>query len=185
MAFIRRDTLLTPELANWLDDSVPPPRARDTSAHDALVQRAGRWLRQMGCGAVATEMQSILTQEQPDAIGWRTGATRMVSILVEVKVSRSDFLADRKKPFRQNDEGMGDWRFFMAPPGLIRPDELPEGWGLIEATPHRIKFKHNVPSHSSHFGSTTRAPFNGNKMAEMGMLYSALRRLQQAPNSTC
>lgn len=26
---------------------------------------------------------------------------------------------------------MGNWRYFLAPEGLISPNELPEGWGLL------------------------------------------------------
>lgn len=52
--------------------------------------------------------------------------------MIEVKVTRSDFLADRKKPHRQGGKGMGSWRYYMAPEGLISVGELPDGWGLIE-----------------------------------------------------
>ncbi|GBQ90079.1 hypothetical protein GCM10007866_16160 [Gluconobacter albidus] len=69
--------------------------------------------------------------ESPDAIGYRV--SDMInggSTIVECKVSRSDFLADRKKPHRQTG-GMGKWRYFMCPEGLISPDELPDKWGLL------------------------------------------------------
>jgi hypothetical protein len=70
------------------------------------------------------------TGEIPDAIGFRGDTT----ILIECKTSRSDFFADRTKSFRQLPErGMGALRFMLAPAGMIRVDELPAGWGLIEA----------------------------------------------------
>ena len=73
--------------------------------------------------------------ENPDAIGWYTGRT----MLVECKVSRSDFLADRKKPFRANPErGLGLYRYFMAPKGLIKVDELPARRGLLEVNGGRV-----------------------------------------------
>lgn len=28
--------------------------------------------------------------------------------------------------------GVGDFRYYMAPPGIIKPDELPKNWGLLE-----------------------------------------------------
>lgn len=71
-----------------------------------------------------------ISGERPDAIGWRDG----ISILIECKASHADFLADRKKPFRaetDNQQGMGDWRFYLCPPEIIKPEELPEGWGLL------------------------------------------------------
>jgi hypothetical protein len=54
------------------------------------------------------------------------------SVVVEVKTSRSDFLADFKKPHRSGDTvGIGMYRYYMCPEGVIRPDELPERWGLL------------------------------------------------------
>jgi len=66
----------------------------------------------------------------PDAIGWKKACH---SVLIECKVSRADFLADRDKPFRQKPEnGVGCERYYLAPRGLIRTEELPAGWGLLE-----------------------------------------------------
>lgn len=70
-----------------------------------------------------------------DALGF-TGliaATPAASIVLEAKVSRADFLADRNKSFRQAPEtGIGEFRYFIAPKGLIKPNELPDKWGLVE-----------------------------------------------------
>jgi hypothetical protein len=96
--------------------------------HSELCRRAQRWLRSVGCGVTAVDLATI-AGEQPDVIGWRYGLT----VLCEVKVSRGDFLADRKKPWRARPGiGMGDWRFYVAPAGMLQPDEIPEGWGLLE-----------------------------------------------------
>lgn len=71
----------------------------------------------------------------PDAIGFRAGVHKEASVVVEVKVSRSDFLADQKKPHRvEPATGMGVYRYYMAPEGLIKVEELPMLWGLIEVT---------------------------------------------------
>lgn len=41
----------------------------------------------------------------------------------------------RKKPHRNGTVlGVGQHRFYVAPQGLIKPDELPLGWGLVEVT---------------------------------------------------
>lgn len=54
------------------------------------------------------------------------------SVLIEVKVSRPDFLRDKKKIFRRNPHmGMGQFRYYCCPIGLIKTDELPDGWGLL------------------------------------------------------
>jgi len=52
--------------------------------------------------------------------------------LLEAKCSRGDFLADKKKRFRKRpSKGMGMYRAFICPKDLIKPEELPKGWGLI------------------------------------------------------
>jgi hypothetical protein len=76
---------------------------------------------------VAVELVTA-TPETPDVFGWSYWAT----VLIEVKVSRSDFLADAKKPFRQNpEEGVGAFRYYCCPRGTIREDDVPANWGLL------------------------------------------------------
>ncbi len=114
--------------------------------HADLVRRAARWLRTtMGCGVVLTEHAA--GREFPDAIGWR----RSSSIVVECKVSRSDFIRDRHKPSRAHYGARPGLRcYYLTPPGLLmgrmadgvtpqpfRP--LPEGWGLLHAEPREIR----------------------------------------------
>ncbi len=97
--------------------------------HDKLVKAAVAWLRRYGCGVVLSE-QSCASGETPDAIGWKRACH---SVVIECKISRADFLADREKPFRLNPEkGMGCERFYLARSGLIGANELPVGWGLLE-----------------------------------------------------
>ena len=97
--------------------------------HEKLVKSAVAWLRRYGCGVVLSE-QSCASGETPDAIGWKRACH---SVVVECKISRADFLADREKPFRLKPEkGMGCERFYLAPAGMISANELPAGWGLLE-----------------------------------------------------
>jgi hypothetical protein len=104
--------------------------------HAFLVRKAVEWLRRYGCGVVLSE-QACMSGEMPDAIGWKRACH---SVLVECKISRADFLADRAKPFRHEPEiGVGSERFYLAPRGLVRPDELPSGWGLLECHDRKIK----------------------------------------------
>lgn len=51
-------------------------------------------------------------------------------MLVEVKVSRSDFLRDKHKPHRHTG-GLGDFRYYMCPEGMIKIEDLPDRWGLL------------------------------------------------------
>lgn len=114
--------------------------------HDQLCALAVKWLqRPQGrnghdCSVAFTEVRSGWDGEMPDAIGFRRkGDGDDGSVVVEVKVSRADFLADAKKPHRHGG-GLGTWRYFMCPEGLISADELPERWGLLWVT-HRGHIK--------------------------------------------
>lgn len=65
--------------------------------------------------------------------------------LVEAKVSLIDFKKDAKKIFRINPEiGVGKYRFYACPKGLLKLEDLPEKWGLIEVNEKghcRLSFK--------------------------------------------
>jgi len=67
--------------------------------HADLVVHARKWLSSIGCSVVISEMASD-AGEEPDDIGWRSG----VSIKVECKASRPDFLADKKKYWHRKPE---------------------------------------------------------------------------------
>ena len=66
--------------------------------------------------------------ECPDAFAFGSSFTE----LIEVKVSRSDFLQDKNKIYRRYPErGLGQLRSYMCPTGLIKENELPLNWGLF------------------------------------------------------
>lgn len=110
--------------------------------HNALCQLAVTWLRRPqsrqgpGCQVAISEPRcGYLDGEIPDTIGFRCGVHNEASVVVEAKVSRADFLADAGKPHRISpSEGVGLFRYYLAPAGVIKPDELPSRWGLIEVT---------------------------------------------------
>lgn len=108
-------------------------RPRNSDAHRNLCVLVGKWLRKHGhnypptCPYVAIELVTM-AGENPDAFGWNY----YTSILVEVKVSHSDFIADAKKWFRiYPEKGLGDYRYYCCPEGIIKEDELPASWGLL------------------------------------------------------
>lgn len=104
-------------------------------SHKELVERAFKWLKNTKkCGVVMTEWYGG-TRETPDAIGFWAGK----SILVECKISRSDFLGDKNKYFRKRPGyGMGDERYYLAPPGIIEIEDVPKNWGLLIAHKKKI-----------------------------------------------
>jgi hypothetical protein len=106
------------------------PKKPKKLTHTQLVRLASNWLKNtQRCHLVASEVVTSIS-ECPDAIGWYTHGW---SILVECKTSRADFQADQKKYFRHHSTGLGQERYYLTQPGLLRPHELPEDWGLLEA----------------------------------------------------
>lgn len=139
---------------------------RANLSHAKLVSMAVRWLRRYRCGVVLSE-QACASGEMPDAIGWKRACH---SVLIESKVSRADFLADRDKPFRQRPEtGVGCERYYLASRGLIRSEELPTGWGLLEVCGREIeRVKASAKNLRSEIGFQN----------EMNLLLASLRRVE-------
>ena len=79
--------------------------------------------------------------ELPDSIGWT--ASGLVHV-VEAKVSRADFLRDAKKWHRKGGVSMGHRRWFVAPRGLIRHEELGDH-GLLEPSGRGLKMVFVAP----------------------------------------
>ena len=105
--------------------------------HKTLCDLAHRWLMRPaskdgpGCQFALTETKASAVAEIPDAIGFRYDE----SIVIEVKVSRADFLKEKDKPHRlEPASGMGLFRYFMAPAGVIDVADIPDRWGLIEVS---------------------------------------------------
>jgi hypothetical protein len=134
--------------------------------HAKLVSLAVEWLRHYRCGVVLSE-QACVSGEMPDAIGWKRACH---SVLVESKVSRADFLADRDKPFRKKPEiGVGCERYYLAPRGLIGTEDLPTGWGLLEVCGREIeRVKPSAKDLRSKVGFEN----------EMNLLLASLRRVE-------
>lgn len=135
--------------------------------HKEGVKRIAAWLT--GTKRMAVVMaERVVTActETPDAIAW---SGRGESILVEVKVSRSDFHADKAKVFRRDEDyGVGTLRYFAAPAGVLKPEDMPEGWGLLAI--HQYQVRELVAP----------AVKTANRVNEVAMLVSAIRRLELA-----
>jgi len=124
------------------------------------------WLRRYRCGVVLSE-QACVSGEMPDAIGWKKACH---SVLVECKVTRSDFLVDRTKPWRRDPQkGVGSERYYFAPEGMIEIEELPPGWGLLELRSRQIELKKRA---AKNLRSSTGFEY------EMNLLLASLRRVE-------
>jgi hypothetical protein len=144
--------------------------------HAELVEIAYRWLlKAQGCQFAFKELVTA-GYEIPDAIGFRGGGT---SILVECKASRADFLGDKKKPHRVNPGmGMGTYRYYLCPTGMIKADELPPGWGLVYVGAQGAARQVHGPKGNCYYERDNPFRFNDkDQRAEIKMMMSALRRL--------
>jgi hypothetical protein len=141
--------------------------------HEDLRRRAVQWLTNTKrCSVVLSELSSAAF-EIPDAIGWRCST----SYLVECKVSRNDFNANKSKPHtRSTRGGMGRYRYFLTPPKLISerdlvdigPDEVQEqDYGLLWCEEYSTKVMKEA---------IYRPTINIE--GETAMLVSALRRVR-------
>jgi len=147
--------------------------------HSTLVAMGVRWLSRR-CSVVLYEFATaakpskqsrpaalcaMFTKETPDVIGWASGAG---SVLIECKLTRSDFLRDATKAVRRNPRaGMGQRRYYLCPPEVIELKDLPAKWGLLWAAKGQVTVKREARGHAAR-----------NLVAEVQFLSSMLRRAQ-------
>lgn len=151
-----------------------PPLCKVT--HKELTFLGEKWLKKRGAGVVMREIRAYTrNNENPDIIGW----VNSTSVMIECKTSRADFHADKKKLFRRFPEkGMGDFRIYLCPEGIIKPEDLPENWGLLWYDGKRIKTIHGMPKSYRITGWSYDTPkFEKCLQSEHDMLYSGCRRL--------
>lgn len=91
-------------------------------------------------------------------------------VAYEIKVSRSDFSRELQDPDkRKASEDLANECFFVAPIKLLKIDEIPEGWGLIEKNKGGLrKVKH--------------ARQRENKLLPLAFTATLARRAQDSPS---
>src|SRR5260370_40956712 len=103
--------------------------------------------------------------ENPDVIGF---APEAGSVLIECKLTPSDFLRDATKVVRRNPRaGMGQRRYYLCPPDVIQVKDLPPKWGLLWAARGQVTVQREARGHPER-----------NLAAEVRFLSSMLRRAQ-------
>lgn len=144
--------------------------------HHELCLIAAKWLKNKchyKCPVTAVELVAAGQSCIPDVIGFNSDC----SIFVEVKISRSDFLRDKKKfQHLHPNLGLGNFRLYCAPWGLINPNELPEKWGLIEIDENNkvVNIIDPTKGRDVYYKKINR--FESNINQERWMMYSLLRR---------
>jgi hypothetical protein len=122
-----------------------------------------RWLGRK-CSVVLYE-SATAAPENPDVIGW---APETGSVLIECKMTRSDFLRDATKLVRKNPrDGMGQRRYYLCPAEVIQVKDLPPKWGLLWVAKGQVSVKQEARGHPER-----------NLMAEVRFLSAMLRRAQ-------
>lgn len=151
-----------------------------STSHAQLVGIGAKWLKRQGFGVVATELSVSGVAEQADVIGFRSTC----SAIIEAKTSRSDFLADARKPHRQSG-GLGVYRFYLCPPGIIDVTDLPERWGLLHVNGRKVvevlRPRGNLwPEFGESLGDWHRFQNLSDMAHERRVLYSIARRMAPA-----
>ena len=89
--------------------------------HKYLVKQGVNWLGGI-CDMVIPEPYNNNNHEIPDVIGFKSGGR--MSYLIEAKAGRTDFENEWKKEKRKEYGGMGNYRYYLAPTGIISESEL-------------------------------------------------------------
>lgn len=104
--------------------------SKTDSLHYNLCVEGAKWLKKSPFGGykyIAVEIVCAAA-ESPDV--WGTNGSQ--STMIEIKVSRPDFLHDKKKFSRQNElHALGNFRYYLCPEGIITENDIPENWGLL------------------------------------------------------
>lgn len=108
--------------------------------HSELVNIAWKWATNRH--GVAVKELVTMHWETADVLGF----TNSFTTEIECKVSVSDFKADQRKLSRRAPEyGIGNYRIYCVPKGLLTIDDLPEKWGLLEVYPNgRAKLVNDI-----------------------------------------
>ncbi|ARQ95305.1 hypothetical protein [Bradyrhizobium phage BDU-MI-1] len=120
--------------ADWFKRNLPKRHARGCVAIPEL---------RIGCGYAGGADRSI------DLWVIDANATKgCTATSYEIKISRADFKKDLEQPLKQRGARLfSDQFFYVAPPGLIKPEEVPVWAGLLEPTGHNwTPFKVIVPA---------------------------------------
>lgn len=99
----------------------------------------------------------------------------------EIKTSRADFLRELASPRKRRPAlMMSNYFYFVTPPGIVKPDEVPIDCGLLEITKAgretvRQGFHMGRVLYASHIGTVVEAPFREGRPPTWGMIVAMAR----------
>ena len=135
------------EIAEGLEPSDTIPKHKGISVHD--IHRALRkrymppeWVYleevRMGTGFGAYHLtghpHSLSRSQRIDGLAINTYQSKKYRrIAFEIKIARSDFLKEVNSPDKRiAAQVVSNQFYFVAPEGIIKPDEVPDGCGLLQ-----------------------------------------------------
>lgn len=132
---------ITQEGVVALQGMVAASRERRAPHHD-LAARLAEWLAANGRACWTNVEFRVRSDDgvqlvRPDvfSINATLNPERIDSTVHEVKVSRADFLADIAKASKRGGyAAISERLFYVAPQGMLEPEEMPDGIGLLLAT---------------------------------------------------
>lgn len=107
--------------------------------HAGLARLGAKWLKGKR-RALVTLIEPHSGREPteiPDVLGFASdpGSGHWMSMMIECKASRSDFLADLRKTKART----GELRWYLCPEGMLDIPDMPPGWGLLWESGGRIE----------------------------------------------
>jgi len=118
----------------------------ESKLHKHLKKIAMIKLHYMGCQVIYPEVTaSYFFNGCMDAVGAILNFSKVTTIGIEVKVSRTDYFGQKQKILAKReslkkDEKDGlNYKYFLTPINLIKKSELYSGWGLMEFNGKAVK----------------------------------------------
>lgn len=133
-------------------DTLQRNRAR-RDAHEALVERVAREMTRAGRLAwrglsLRAKVGDTWALAMPDVFSIRhtTAEALLAPVVHEVKVRRADLLGDLRQPGKRAAyQQMAGECWYVIPPGLARPDEIPPECGVLVAADDRLDVARPAP----------------------------------------
>jgi len=129
----------------------------ESKLHKYLKKIAMIKLRYMGCTVIYPEIYgSHVSNGIIDVAGVALRFSKVITIGIEVKVSRADYFGQKQKYLAKREEIMKDekdgfnYKYFLMPPDLIKKSELYGGWGLMFFDGRKVKKIVEAPLKEAH-----------------------------------
>ncbi|MGJ9385514.1 hypothetical protein [Salipaludibacillus sp. CF4.18] len=100
--------------------------------HKYFKQQSLYWLKNKMTDLCANEVKLYARRKKLKADALGINFKRKESRIIEVKISREDFLRDEVLAASYGYHAIADYAYLMTPVGLLSKEEIPIGYGLLE-----------------------------------------------------